>query len=99
MGLEYVVTIEKSDNQQRDIVFALLLQHLKEVYPLVQLAEDETSIWTPSHQAGWISYSIEKTVEGLFIVSYLSLRETNELLQTIENILTTTSISYTIEDA
>lgn len=99
MGLEYVVTMEEKNEIRRELAFSLLLQHLKKAHPQVQLSEDKTSIWAPIHQEGWISYSIEKTEEGLFMVSYLSLRESNELLQIIANVLIESSISYTIEDA
>lgn len=99
MGIEYII---HADKVTRDVL-SLIFESIKNGLPQVQCSVDESSLWIrsidPKHaDPKWIAFSIEKSGDGLFILSNLNGTDSNKIFSLIESALMARGVGYSIEE-
>jgi hypothetical protein len=93
MSTEYDVHTKRISED----VLLLISESIKERFPLAKIGSDN-SLWIESSDPKWIDFSIERTDEGLFVVSNLNGADEGKIFSLIELILMSHGINYSIEE-
>jgi len=93
MSIEYNVHVEGLSED----VLSLIFKSIKDRFSSAQHGSDK-ALWIPSSNPKWVEFSVEKTNEGLFIVSNSNGAEREKLFALIESTLVANGIVYSIEE-
>ncbi|WP_323637299.1 hypothetical protein [Pectobacterium polaris] len=92
MSIEYIVHID----DKRDDSFTLIINEIKNVFPLSQVNGD--AIWISCDNSEWVCFSIEKYESGFFILNNLNGIEIDRLFSVVISVFDKLSIKYEIEE-
>lgn len=93
MSIEYNLHADGLNEE----VLSFIFKSIKDSYSAAQFGRDG-SLWIPSSNPKWIDFSVEKSNDGLFIVSNSNGTEREKLFSLIELILTAKGVAYSIEE-